>query len=116
MGASISICNLTAVIINVSLRHVSPLYYANQVQPESCVTFEPGRVWFTVEARIWTNGTNDYNEAQKILPPAGLGLLVPPLVAGIAGAIHEFQPKPTSAPLNDASGNFTTTSSTISSE
>lgn len=107
MGANVSICNLTIVIVNVSLRHISPLYYQNYLLPRQCATFTPGRVWFTVEARIWTNGTNDYNEAQKILLPVGIGLLVPPLAAGIAGAVHEFGPNPPPPVLNDTSTNST---------
>lgn len=109
MGASVSICNLTAVIINIALKQVSPLYYENKVFPGNCATFQTGRVWFTVEARIWANGSNDYNEAQKILPAAGLGLLLPPLVTGVAGAIHGLAPLTTPPPSNGSLGNMSDT-------
>ena len=74
MGASVSICNLTNVIINVALRHAAPLHYQNLVVPGNCTSMKPGRVWFTVEARVWRNGTNDYNDAQVALPIAGAAL------------------------------------------
>ena len=40
--------------------------------PGECATFKTGQVWFTVEARVWKNGTNDYNDAMVALPIVGL--------------------------------------------
>ena len=72
MGASVSICNLTFIAVNVALKHLGPLYYSNHLMPSDCVTFKPGKVWFTVEVRVWKNGTNDYTDAMAALPIVGL--------------------------------------------
>lgn len=72
MGASVSICNLTFIAVNVALKQLGPLYFANQLMPQDCVTFKPGKVWFTVEARVWKNGNNDYTNAMAALPIVGL--------------------------------------------
>lgn len=72
MGASVSICNLTFIAVNVALKQLGPLYFHNHLMPFDCVTFKPGKVWFTVEARVWKNGTNDYTNAMAALPVVGL--------------------------------------------
>lgn len=83
MGATVSICNLTNVILNVALLQIGPLYFQNKVLPGDCVDFKTGRVWFTVEVKVWKNGTNNYNNAQRGLPIAAMSLGVPS-VAGTA--------------------------------
>lgn len=114
MGASVSVCNLTTVIINVALRHASPLYYQNQVLPTQCAEFKTGRVWFTVEAKVWINGTNEYTDAQVALPIAGASLVAPVVagfvtVVGLAEAGKRKQlAKPTEPPVFEwRDGNFT---------
>lgn len=72
MGASVSVCNLTFIAVNVALKQLGPLYFTNQLMPQDCVTFKPGKVWFTVEARVWKNGNNDYTNAMAALPIVGL--------------------------------------------
>lgn len=90
MGASVSICNLTLIAVNVALKHLGPLYYSNHLMPGDCVTFKPGKVWFTVEARVWKNGTNDYTDAMAALPVVGLNQAVGAIVgAANAGRMIE---------------------------
>lgn len=84
MGASVSICNLTFIAVNVALKQLGPLYFSNHLMPFDCVTFKPGKVWFTVEARVWKNGTNDYTNAMAALPVVGLHQAV----GVVAGAIQ----------------------------
>lgn len=55
-----SIHNDTEVILNIALSQVGPLYYQNFVKPGECVTFDVGKVWFTIDGRVW-NGDNDYD-------------------------------------------------------
>lgn len=84
MGASVSVCNLTLIAVNVALKHLGPLYYSNQLMPNDCVTFKPGKVWFTVEVRVWKNGTNDYTDAMAALPIVGLHQAI----GAIGGAVN----------------------------
>lgn len=87
MGASVSVCNLTVIVLNVALKHLGPLYYHNQLMPGECAQFKTGQFWFTVEARVWKNGTNDYTDAMVGLPIAGLAQGVA-AVAGVIGNGH----------------------------
>lgn len=60
MGSTISIHNDTEVTLNIALSQVGPLYYQNCIAPGQCATFDVGKVWFTIEGRVW-NGENEYN-------------------------------------------------------
>ena len=87
MCASVSVCNLTAIVLNVALKQLGPLYYSNQLMPDTCAEFKTGRVWFTVEARVWKNGTNDYDDAMAVLPIVGLQQAVGSVAVGIVQGI-----------------------------
>lgn len=49
---AITLINDTLLPLHIALKQVSPLYYQNNVPPHSSATFHPGKVFFTVEARI----------------------------------------------------------------
>ena len=66
MGSSISIRNATEVPLNISLKQLGPLYYKNEVKPGEEVTWDVGKVWFTIEAKI-SNG-NAYRERDRVIP------------------------------------------------
>lgn len=63
MGSAVSIHNDTEVKLNIALSQVGPLYYKNCIQPGECFTFDVGKVWFTVDGRVW-NGENDYTGSE----------------------------------------------------
>lgn len=67
MGSSVSIQNNTEVRLNIALSQVGPLYYRNLVSPGECATFHVGKVWFTIEGRVW-NGDNEYDGKQVAWP------------------------------------------------
>lgn len=67
MGSSVTIFNDTDVILNIALSQIGPLYYENAVQPGQCAKFTVGKVWFTVEGRVW-NGDNEYDGIQVARP------------------------------------------------
>lgn len=49
----IKLINDTLLPLHISLKQVSPLYYANNVPPTGGqAVFTPGPVWFTIEAKI----------------------------------------------------------------
>ncbi|UZJ53437.1 hypothetical protein CBS101457_002757 [Exobasidium rhododendri] len=89
---TITIYNDTQVPLHISLRHVSPLYYVNNVRPGTPAVFKNvGRVWFTIEARIARGGTdnNEYTMVESLAAPIGISLCVLSLGAGavwVAGA------------------------------
>ncbi|XP_021960806.1 uncharacterized protein LOC110856622 [Folsomia candida] len=66
MGSTISIVNETNCILNIALKQVTPLYYENKVMPGQVVKREVGKIWFTVEATLWS-GFNDYDDVLKDL-------------------------------------------------
>lgn len=69
MGSKVSIYNDTEVTLNIALSQVGPLYYQNFVRPGECFTADVGKVWFTIDGRVW-NGENDYegiDVAQSII-------------------------------------------------
>lgn len=50
---TVTLINDTLLPLHISLKQVSPLYYANNVPPSGGkAVFKPGSVWFTIEARI----------------------------------------------------------------
>ncbi|KAG4067088.1 hypothetical protein HA402_000079 [Bradysia odoriphaga] len=63
MGSTVSIYNDTDVALNIALCQVGPLHYQNLIQPGNCATFNVGKVWFTIEGRVW-NGDNEYDGLQ----------------------------------------------------
>ncbi|PWN51262.1 hypothetical protein IE53DRAFT_386379 [Violaceomyces palustris] len=66
---TVKIVNKTNVPLHVALKHISPIYYANSVQPDDAATFKVGRVWFTIQARI-DRGDNGYDKFQQYAPIA----------------------------------------------
>jgi len=65
MGSTISVCNLSMVVLNVAFSQVGPLYYENQLQPGCCMTRDTGKVWFSVVAYVDT-GNNRYDLGNAI--------------------------------------------------
>lgn len=53
MGSTASICNHTELILNVALSQLGPMYYENLLRPGMCMDREVGKVWFTVDGRVW---------------------------------------------------------------
>lgn len=81
MGATVSVCNLTLITINVALKQLGPIYYVNQLEPDGCASFKTGRVWFTIEAKIFNRyQSNDYDLSQSVILPVGTTLLTTGLV------------------------------------
>ncbi len=69
MGSTVSIYNETEVTLNIALSQAGPLYYQNFVKPGECFTAYVGKVWFTIDGRVW-NGENEYkgiDVAQSII-------------------------------------------------
>ncbi|TKY90057.1 hypothetical protein EX895_000055 [Sporisorium graminicola] len=81
----VTIINDTQVPLNICLKQVSPLHYANSVPPNGGrATMHTGRVWFTIQARI-DRGDNGYDKFQTYAPIAAI--TVGALSLG-AGAIY----------------------------
>lgn len=55
------------MILNIALSQVGPLHYQNEIHPGQCFETTVGKVWFSVEGRIW-NGENDYTYEDVALP------------------------------------------------
>lgn len=81
----VTIINDTQVPLNICLKQVSPLHYANSVPPNGGrATMHTGKVWFTIQARI-DRGNNGYDKFQTFAPIAAI--TVGALTLG-AGAIY----------------------------
>ena len=89
---TVTIINDTQVPLHISLRHISPIHFVNNVAPGSPAVFKSvGRVWFTIEARIARGGrdNNEYTLVESFAAPVGVSLCVLSLGAGavwVAGA------------------------------
>ncbi|CBQ67418.1 conserved hypothetical protein [Sporisorium reilianum SRZ2] len=82
---NVTFINDTQVPLNICLKQVSPLHYANSVAPNGGrATMHTGRVWFTIQARI-DRGDNGYDRFQTYAPIAAI--TVGALSLG-AGAIY----------------------------
>jgi len=80
--------NSTDVPVNIALKQVGVLHWKNGVQPGETVTFNVGKVWFTVEAFVdvaWYPKSR-YSEFHRTMPIvlASGGVLV--LAGGAVGA------------------------------
>ncbi|GAC96595.1 hypothetical protein PHSY_004177 [Pseudozyma hubeiensis SY62] len=76
------IINDTQVPLNICLKQVSPLHYANKVPPNGGrATMHTGRVWFTIQARI-DRGDNGYDKFQTYAPIAAITIGAVSLGAG----------------------------------
>jgi len=90
------------------MKQVTPLYYQNEVYPGDCVQREVGKVWFTLEAKLW-NGNNGYDTLEDIVFPITMitlaaltvlagGIATSGLLASLAGvtsaAGKAFLPRP----------------------
>lgn len=90
---TVTIVNDTQVPLHISLRHISPIHFRNNIRPGSSAVFENvGRVWFTIEARIARGGTDDnkYTLVESLAAPIGVSLCVLSLGAGavwLAGSV-----------------------------
>lgn len=87
----IIIKNETQVPLHISLRHISPIHFQNNIAPGKAAVFKTGRVWFTIEARIARGGTDDnsYTLIDSIAAPLAVSLCAVSLGAGavwVAGA------------------------------
>ncbi|GAC73264.1 hypothetical protein PANT_9c00027 [Moesziomyces antarcticus T-34] len=79
---NVTIINDTQVPLNICLKQVSPLHYANSVQPNGGrATMHTGRVWFTIQARI-DRGDNGYDKFQTYAPIAAVTIGALSLGAG----------------------------------
>ncbi|OXA60227.1 uncharacterized protein LOC110842607 [Folsomia candida] len=87
MGSTVSICNNSTCILNMAMKQITPLYYENEMQPGQCIEREVGKVWFTLEAKLW-NGENGYDTFQDIVFPITIITLtaLTLLAGGIASA------------------------------
>lgn len=68
MGATLSFCNATNLILNLALYQVGPLYYHNRVYPGQCWKQDTGRVHFTLSGRIYTGEDTVYTPWSVTLP------------------------------------------------
>lgn len=65
MGITISITNETEFALNVALRHVSPLYYENNLKPGGTMLRRVGKVHFFIEARVF-DGRHIYCDTDNV--------------------------------------------------
>jgi hypothetical protein len=95
MGATISVCNYTNLILNICLKQAFPLYINNQLLPGQNLTRNVGKVWFTIEAKVW-NGENDYNSVNvdKIISWIAIG-------AKVGGATKRIMHSETNIPTTE---------------
>ncbi|KDN53456.1 hypothetical protein K437DRAFT_271677 [Tilletiaria anomala UBC 951] len=95
----VKIINDTLLPLHICLKQVSPLYYANNIEPSGGeAVFNPGAVWFTIEARIAQikkeseKAENEYTRWDTYVPIAAVSVAVLSLgvgavyVAGTAAA------------------------------
>lgn len=77
MGATLSFCNATNLILNLALSQVGPLYYENHVYPGQCWRQNTGAVHFTLSADVYTGQDNvytDWSVAKPILVWSSIGM------------------------------------------
>ncbi|PWZ03036.1 hypothetical protein BCV70DRAFT_10127 [Testicularia cyperi] len=86
---TVTFINDTQVPLNICLKQVSPLHYANSVPPNGGrATMHTGKVWFTIQARI-DRGGNGYDKFQTFAPIAAITIGALSIGAGaiyLAGA------------------------------
>ncbi|RWS13867.1 hypothetical protein B4U79_17330 [Dinothrombium tinctorium] len=51
MGATVSVCNASFLILNIAFSQIGPVYYQNSVKPGECMVRKVGKLPFRVEAR-----------------------------------------------------------------
>ncbi|SNX81340.1 uncharacterized protein MEPE_00045 [Melanopsichium pennsylvanicum] len=79
---NVTFINDTEVPLNICLKQVSPLHYANSVPPNGGrAVMHTGRVWFTIQARI-DRGDNGYDKFQTFAPIAAVTIGALSLGAG----------------------------------
>ena len=79
---TVTFVNETQVPLNICLKQVSPLHYANKVQPGGGrAAMHTGKVWFTVQVRV-DRGDNGYDKFQTYAPIAAITIGVLSLGAG----------------------------------
>lgn len=88
---TVTIVNDTNVPLHISLRHISPIHFQNNVAPGKAAVLKCGRVFFTIQARIARGGAenNVYTLAESVAAPIAVSLCAVSLGAGavwVAGA------------------------------
>lgn len=79
---NVTFINDTQVPLNICLKQVSPLHYANSVPPNGGrASMHTGKVWFTIQARI-DRGDNGYDKFQTYAPIAAVTIGALSLGAG----------------------------------
>ncbi len=75
MGTTASICNATNIILNIALSQVGPLHYQNRVMPGECWKQPVGKVWFTIDATLYTGKENIYTDWSVAKPIVSWSLI-----------------------------------------
>lgn len=89
---TITIINDTQVPLHISLRHISPVHFRNNIASGKAAVFQnTGKIWYTIEARIVRGGaeSNEYTFTESIAAPLAVSLCAVSLGAGavwVAGA------------------------------
>ncbi len=83
MGGGISVCNKTGVEVIVALSQVGPLHWI-RVRPGETKKINCGKVWFTVNAKLWDGSEpSDWDVAK----PFVIGIGAAAVVVGVAAVI-----------------------------
>ena len=62
---SVRITNYTSTKLNVALKHICALHFANEIEPGQTIKLKNvGRVWFTLEVLV-DDGKNHYSVANS---------------------------------------------------
>lgn len=89
---TVTIVNDTQVPLHISLRHISPVHFRNNIAVGKSAVFQhTGRIWYTIEAKIARGGeeSNEYTLTESIAAPLAVSLCAVSLGAGavwVAGA------------------------------
>jgi len=67
MGSTVSIVNQTDHTLHISLKQLTPLHFQNFVKPNEVAVFNPGKVWFTIEAKK-AEENNAYKNSDNVIP------------------------------------------------
>lgn len=88
---TVTIVNDCAVPLHISLRHISPIHFQNNIAPGASAVFKTGRVWFTIEARIARGGkeNNEYTLVETFAAPVAVSLCALSLGAGVVWVAGE---------------------------
>jgi len=102
MGSAASICNATNIILNLALSQVGPLYYQNRVMPGECWKQGVGKVWFTVDASLYTGKEDIYTDWSVARPITSWSLIGIGTATALVGGVVLIKAGAASAAVGSA--------------